>query len=165
VLGGQLLDNPWHHPPFTRPVISNIRPTPPFTLPPVRDFREQFGPRRARTEDRTVISQNPAIDPAGWTRKKLTRVIWTDSGMTSAVAASQILRRQTMGAHGESAEEEEDFLPEYLKFFPSEAEMERDLQLKILLGRQVPASDALMSSLTLACGSTPHANILRNTIN
>ena len=81
-----------------------------------------------------MISQNPATDPAGWTGKNLTRGILPDSGMTSAVAASQILRRQTMGAHRDSAEEEEDIIPKYLKFFPSEAEMERDLHLKICLG-------------------------------
>ena len=64
--------------------------------------------------------------------------------MVGQAAASQVLRRQTMGARNESGEPEENMIPEFLRVFPSESEMERDIELKNLLGRQAaspPCSD------------------------
>ncbi len=59
------------------------------------------------------------------------------SGMVGPAAASQVLRRQTMGARTNAEEQEENMIPEYLRIFPNESEIERDIQLKNLLGRQV----------------------------
>ena len=57
--------------------------------------------------------------------------------MVGPAAASQVLRRQTMGAQTNAEEHEENMIPEYLRIFPNESEIERDIQLKNLLGRQV----------------------------
>ena len=61
--------------------------------------------------------------------------------MVSAAAASQVLRRQTMGAQSDpEVDTDDDTIPDFLKIFPRESEMERDIQLKNLLGRQVRRS-------------------------
>jgi hypothetical protein len=60
--------------------------------------------------------------------------------MVSAAAASQVLRRQTMGAQSDPEDTDDDTIPDFLKIFPRESEMERDIQLKNLLGRQVRRS-------------------------
>ena len=67
-----------------------------------------------------------------------TFIVLHSSGMVGPAAASQVLRRQTMGAHADAEEPEENMMiPECLRIFPRESEIERDIQLKNLLGRQV----------------------------